>query len=284
VEPAWLEGNLHAADLVVLHVEAEADPDDERDRYEDGHVPGARLLPWRHLGAPPGAPSGALPALARRIATVRMLGIRGGERIVIYDAGRGFEAARAFLVLDSLGLADRTSLLNGQWAQWRDEGRPRTTSVPAPAPSDFHPRAVRASVASRTATRDYLWATHQDPPAATILDLRSLRQAGWTDGVPDPLPGSVRVPWEAILSCAAAARLPDEDRLRRVFRPAAPFEARPMLVVGATPAEAAFGWFTARLLGYPARVSEETFEEWAASTHPREWSDPERHGLAPPEN
>jgi 3-mercaptopyruvate sulfurtransferase SseA len=112
--------------------------------------------------------------------------------------------------------------------------------------------------------------------------VRSAREAPAPAGGPDLIPGSLRLAWESFMSCGAVARFPDEERLRRVFRPAAPYPDRPLLVVGGEPGEAAFGWFAARLLGYPAHVSEETFEEWSSGVHPLEWSDPERHGLSPP--
>jgi len=189
--------------VAVLHAGDEAD-------YERGHLPGALWLP-----------AGELPELPSSLRTV-----------VLYDAGLGLEAARAYVLLDGLGRAGRVALLDGHRAQWAAEGRPLSTdpggrirSLPAEAP----------------------------PPDETegpvvILDARGRGESG------EPIAGAVRIPWSENLVGGLSSRFKSEAGLRRLYRS---IPARPEVEVLVVGREACLAYVAAKYLGYTVRLGEE---------------------------
>ncbi len=69
-----------------------------RERYLEGHLPGAVFVPLDdELSAPPSPAAGRhpLPPLEALQAAARRWGVRTGDAVVAYDATGGLAAARA---------------------------------------------------------------------------------------------------------------------------------------------------------------------------------------------
>ena len=186
--------------VTILHVGDESD-------YARGHLPGALRLP-----------SGEVPALSSSM-----------QRVVLYDAGLGLEAARAYVLLDQLGRADRVALLDGHGAQWIAEGRPFSLDPGGRIPS------LEAG------------ATPLDEPdaSAVILDARGGEESG------APIAGAVRIPWTENLAGPSSSRLKSESQLRRLYRA---LPARPDLEVVVVGREACLAYVVAKYLGYSVRL------------------------------
>ena len=109
-----------------------------RERYLEGHLPGAVFVDLEtELADPPSAAEGRhpLPSLQRLQSVARRWGIRNGDAVVAYDATGGLAAARAWWLLRWGGLTD-VRLLDGGLDAWRATGGLCETGDVVPEPGD----------------------------------------------------------------------------------------------------------------------------------------------------
>lgn len=118
------------AGAVLIDVRKDAD-------YASGHLPGARQI-WRNDIESTAYPYGGMAADAERMqAVMDSLGVRPGQRIVVYDGVGGCDAARLWWLLQVYG-HDEVVLLDGGPKAWLHGGDALETSLPeAPARSGF---------------------------------------------------------------------------------------------------------------------------------------------------
>jgi thiosulfate/3-mercaptopyruvate sulfurtransferase len=163
-----------------------------RERYAAAHLPGATFVDLdTELAGPPGRGGRhPLPAVTVVEAALRRAGVEQGSRVVVYDQGPGFAAARAWWVLRWVGVAD-VRVLDGGLAAWTSVGGRTTHQVPAPPVGGFTARAGHLPVldadAAAAAAR-----------AGVLVDARAAeRFSGATEPI-DPvagrIPGAVNAP------------------------------------------------------------------------------------------
>ncbi|MCX6464043.1 MAG: sulfurtransferase [Pseudonocardiales bacterium] len=187
-----------------------------RREYEAGHVPGAVHLDVDGdlAGPPRPGPGGTggrhpLPEPGHLQEVLRGAGVGAGSSVVVYDAGDGSVAARAWWLLRWAGFpADRVAVLDGGWAAWTAAGLPVTTEEPRPEPGD---------VVVRPGAMPVLDADGAAAVAAggVLVDARAgARFRGETEPV-DPVagrvPGAVNLP---ATSVAAGGSWPAPEELR----------------------------------------------------------------------
>lgn len=133
-----------------------------RESYLAGHLPGAVYVDLdTELAAAPGAGGRhPLPAPEDLQRVLRAAGVSSGSSVVVYDAGNGSIAARAWWLLRWAGHRD-VAVLDGGFAAWQQEGREVSTEVPQPSPGDIEVRpggmpTVDADGAARLATEGAL--------------------------------------------------------------------------------------------------------------------------------
>lgn len=113
-----------------------------RQRYDEGHIPGAIFLDVdTDLVAPDGPGRHPLPSPIAFRARLESGGIGTDHLVVVYDDVGGWVAARLWWMLDDLG-HERVAVLDGGFPAWVAEGHPVTRDVPT------YPRA-RLELADR---------------------------------------------------------------------------------------------------------------------------------------
>lgn len=125
ITPSELARDLAAGEAVhLLDVRWELGRTDGRARHGAGHLPGSVFVDLEtELAAPPSPALGRhpLPALPDLQAAARRWGLRDGAAVVVYDAGGGLSAARAWWLLRWAG-AESVRILEGGLAAWTESG------------------------------------------------------------------------------------------------------------------------------------------------------------------
>ena len=115
-------------------------PDDGRDQYLAGHVPGAAYVSLDDALAAPHVPGVTgrhpLPEAAVLQAAMRAAGVSAARPVVVYDDWRSIAAARAWWLLRWAG-HDDVRVLDGGWRAWRESGGDVETGEIRPEPGDL---------------------------------------------------------------------------------------------------------------------------------------------------
>lgn len=247
--------------LVVLHAS------EKRDTYDAGHVPGARFVAKADIAVERDGIPNELPALDDLIALARRLGITETSRIVVYDDESGLLAARTFVAMDALGLGDRTSMLDGHLAAWKEAGRPLATDGPTVTPSTFTPRPRPETLIAKAAVRDLVEAAATTPALRmSLVDARPPAEYAGTEpgsGVQRPghIPGAGNVFWKDQLR---GTRLKPMEELRTLHHAAGVEPGDLVVSYCRTGMQASHAYFVLRLLGHDVRLYDGSFIEWSA--------------------
>src|SRR3954470_22064515 len=128
VSSDWVADHSGDDSVVVAEV------DENRDLYDEGHVPGAVKLHWREDLQDP-----VERDVVDREAFERLLGARGignDTTVVLYGDKNIWFAAYAHWYLKVYG-HEHVSILNGGRQKWIDEGRELTADIPIPTPTTY---------------------------------------------------------------------------------------------------------------------------------------------------
>lgn len=107
----------------LLDVRWELSTGAQRDRYEQGHIPGAAFVDLdADLSSPPGVGGRhPLPTADAFEAAMRAAGVDSARPVVVYDAATSIAAARAWWLLRYFG-HDDVRVLDGGLDAWREQG------------------------------------------------------------------------------------------------------------------------------------------------------------------
>jgi thiosulfate/3-mercaptopyruvate sulfurtransferase len=258
VSTGWLETNLADRAVVVLVV------DRTDSAYRAGHVPGARFVPYATFGQTVDGISLELPSPDSLRKLFESAGVSTATHVVL--TGRPLIVTRAFYTLEYLGLKN-VSALDGGFTKWKREGRAAETSTPAfargriaPAP---HPEIVARAqwVLERIGKPGYSFVdTRTDSEYIGIGSRGGLRSLGH-------LAGARRLEWQEAFTDSNDFTPRNVEELGKLWRE--------RVVPGDTVIaycyigyRASGTYFISRLLGYPVKLYDGSYDEWAKLGYP----------------
>jgi thiosulfate/3-mercaptopyruvate sulfurtransferase len=259
----WLAQHLKDKNLAILAVGQAAD-------FKE-HIPGAVALPMDQITTPMemGKLMYELPPIEQLQKTFSGVGVANDSRIVLYLTGMSVQAmTRVYLTLDAVGLGPRTSILDGGLKTWKSENRPLTTeeSVVKPRKLDLCPQS------DVIATLDFVRANMKHA-GVRILDARAEQfytgeRAGRTHDGQDQrkghIPGAGNLPFNSLFD--DQGRFHPLDKLKAQFSEAGVKPGDKVVSYCHIGQQATVVYFTARLLGYDARMYDGSWDEWSAHT------------------
>jgi len=256
VETDWLAEHLNDPNLRLIEVDVSPTA------YNAGHIEGAVLWnAYKDLLQP-------TYKIVEREAFASLLsrsGIGPGSRVVFY----GYAAALGFWMLARYGHT-QVSFLNGSRGKWTSDGRPLSTDIPLPPPTDYRVTDLQ-EVATMRATHDLVAQAIGDP-RRLLMDVRSVAEYTgerfWPSLPPEGdqrgghVPGAVLAPIED--TWAEDGRFKAVADLRTIFAAKGFTPDKEIITYCAVGGRASQAWFVlTQLLGYPnVRVYDGSWVEW----------------------
>jgi thiosulfate/3-mercaptopyruvate sulfurtransferase len=228
----------------------------KREEYDKGHIPGAVWLDTAALQKRSGEP-GALEDGGRWNAWIAPLGIGPDTTVIVYDANRQLDAARAWWLLRYLGV-ERSGLLDGGFKAWEAAGKPVTTTTPQVAERAF-PVALQPD---RLARRQDVQ-TALEAKDSRIVDARSVEEfTGATKRAKrgGRIPGACHLEWNTLVD--AQGRFLPEAELRERLAAAGLTPGQPVITHCQSGGRASVNAFVFERLGIPARNYYASWNDW----------------------
>jgi thiosulfate/3-mercaptopyruvate sulfurtransferase len=259
----WLERELGAGDLRVIDstLFLPGDPRDARAEYDSEHIPGAVFLDLEEVSDSSNPVPHMVPPEPKFASRMASLGLRDGQRFVVYDNSPLHSAARAWWMLKSFG-AHYVAILDGGLQKWKAEGRPLESGRPQVRHGHFSPSFDSAAVASKAAVAGLLGDGGHE-----ILDARGAGRFRGEEAEPRPgmasghIPGSKNLPQGKLFRDDNCWKQGDE--LRAAFDSAGVDLGKPMVATCGSGITACVLLFGAHLLGKDDfRLYDGSWSEW----------------------
>lgn len=258
VSTDWLSSHIGDPGVVVLVV-------DRTDAaYRAGHVPGARFLPYASFGQTIGGISLELPSVDSLQHLFESVGVSTATHVVL--TGRPLIVTRAFFTLEYLGLT-HVSALDGGFTRWKRENRLRETAAPVIARGRIVPAPRREIVAH--APRVF---AQVGKPGFSFIDTRTDSEydgTGARGGLKSTghVAGARRFEWQDAFTDTNDFSPKSVAELASLWRErVAPGDT--VIAYCYIGYRASGSYFISRLLGYPARLYDGSYEEWARLGYP----------------
>jgi thiosulfate/3-mercaptopyruvate sulfurtransferase len=252
----WLGDHLSDPSLVLLQI------GDKKD-YDAGHIPGAQFLEYQSISTPHGQGLMLeLPPAEQLVSVFERLGVSNRSHIILYFGTDWVTpTTRVYWTLDYLGLGDRTSILNGGLVAWQATHHPVSNEVKQPVKGSITP-AVRKEIVA-----DAAWVTtHLNQPAVTIIDARTheFYNGSQSDGNPRSghIPGAVNLSYLDVVD-QDNNKFKSPDALKELFRTAGWKPGNLMVSYCHIGQRATVLYFTAKMLGYDAKMYDGSWEDWS---------------------
>lgn len=262
VTPAWLAEHLEDPAVVVIQV-AGSEPD-----YAKGHLAGAGLLLYSAVYAPRDGLPGELPAAADLLPPLQRAGARDDARIVLYEAGAGEMATRAYVALDYLGHGDHAAILDGGLAAWRAVGLPVATGPAATKEGHLTPRLRPSVLVDRRVVADASWAITTGAGGLHLIDSRSREEytgARAGGGIPrgGHIPGAKWLDWTETIEDPLLPRFKPLSTLQQLHADLGIGEADTVIAYCRSGARSSVEYFVAGYLGFEVRLYSGSFADWS---------------------
>ena len=252
----WLDDHLGDPSLVLLQI-------GEKKDYESGHISGAQFLEYTSISTPHGQGLMLeLPPVEQLVSVFEKLGVSNRSRIILYFGTNWVTpTTRAYWTLDYLGLGDRTSILNGGLVAWQAKHHPVSTETKQPTKGSITPAPRKEIVA------DAAWvSSHLNQPAVTIIDARTheFYSGSQSDGNPRSghIPGASNLSYLQVID-QDNNKFKSADALKDLFRTAGLKPGNLMVSYCHIGQRATVLYFTAKMLGYDAKMYDGSWEDWS---------------------
>jgi thiosulfate/3-mercaptopyruvate sulfurtransferase len=265
VSTEWLAAELGASDLAVIDATKFLDGHgrDARAEYEAEHIPGAVFLDLDEINdRTPGAPH-KLPPEHKFASRMQSLGVRDGQRIVVYDNSPLRSAARAWWLLKAFG-AHYVSILDGGLVKWKAEGRPLESGRPQVRHGHFTPSLDDKVVVDKAAVRAL-----SEAGSEQIVDARSASRFAGEEPearaglAPGHIPAARNLPQSALFNEDGTYKT--GEGLEAAFAQAGVDLDRPMVMTCGSGVTATAIIFASELLGRKgARLYDGSWADWGA--------------------
>lgn len=192
VDASWLKAHLNAPNVVIVDCRfALSDPQQGRQAYGEGHLPGAFYLDLNQDLSSPAEKHGGrhpLPDLDKLVATLEALGISStpATQVIAYDASNGAFAARLWWLLRYLG-HESVAVLDGGFPVWQTLDYPLEQTIPdQPSQGQFTPQIQTDWLVARAYVNEHKIDNH-----TIVVDARSMERYRGEQEPIDPIAGSI---------------------------------------------------------------------------------------------
>lgn len=259
VTTQWLAAHLNDPGVVLIHVER-ADS-----LYRAGHIKGARFVLYADYTPEVNGLRAELPAPDAIQRIFEAVGVSDNSHVVL--TGPPLVATRAFFTLDYAGHR-HVSMLDGGLTKWRAEGGAvETGAPPAVTPGRFTVRPRPEIVVSS----DFVLA-RAGKKGTSIIDTRTEAeyngtQATGTTASVGHVDGARRLEWQDMFTTASEFSLKGTDELRKLWTErVAPGDT--VIAYCTVGYRGSGSYFMSRLLGYPVRLYDGSYEDWSKKQLP----------------
>ena len=258
----WLADHLNDPSLVLLQI------GDKKD-YDKGHIPGAQFLEYESISTPHNHGVTLmleLPPVEQLVSVFERLGVSNSSHIILYFGTNWVSpTTRVYWTLDYLGLGERTSILNGGLVAWEATHHSVTTEIKQFAKGSITPVPRKEIVA------DAEWVSHHlNQPAVTIIDARNheFYNGSQSDGNPRSghIPGATNLVYLDVVD-QDNNKFKNADALKELFRAAGLKPGNLMVSYCHIGQRATVLYFTAKMLGYNAKMYDGSWEDWSHRTN-----------------
>jgi thiosulfate/3-mercaptopyruvate sulfurtransferase len=256
VSTAWLAHHRSDSSLVILDLAM------DEAVFRASHIPGAQRLAYGDIVVQQDLATGLsieMPTVQHLDSVFEAHGVSNGSTIVL--TGVSLWVTRAFLTLDYLG-HQHVAILNGGVTRWRAEGRPLSAEVSPVARGHFVPHVHPEVVA------DAAWMqAHLRHPGTALIDTRTNDEYTGSGpaarGSTGHLAGARLMIWQSLnVGQPTEISLASPEALMTAFMDRA-HVADTIVTYCAVGQRATFTYFIARVLGYPARMYDGSYEDWS---------------------
>lgn len=252
-----MQPGLRLFDVSPLHV------------WKDRHIDSAAHAWWRDTVDPNYPVFGAVLTQGddqlHRQEVLDSLGLSVGSDVVVYDDQQSFRAARLVWFLRFLGF-ERATVLNAGYNDWDTARFPIESPTVGDASPSFDPRPGYYLVTAQLLDR-------LGNPGFQLIDIRTddERSDDLRGDMPTgQIPGSIRLPWNALLD--EGRRLHSNDEVLSLATDAGLVSDRPTVIYGSFGVDAALPWLALTSAGFTdLQTYDRGWAEWSiAPDLPRE--------------
>lgn len=244
INAATVQDLLHDCNVVVLDFRKLED-------YKTGHIPNAIQI-WRtDLEDTTYAYEGMMPQQEQLEKLFSKLGIKSGDRLVLYDDIGLCDASRLWWVLQNYNYT-KVQMLEGGLATWLADGKELSNEILVPSKTDFrfihkpsfHLKATKEDVLSALENHVRILDTRSKDEFAGTYQKSGAAKAG-------RIPGSIQVDWAKAINYGGDWCFKSKEDLEAIYRRLDVEKSEPLVVYCHSGVRSAHTTFVlTQLLGY----------------------------------